>query len=163
GSSAAIGVTADPNPSSTASYFSNDYSLTLPPGLGVDAGATTFVKVGLGDLILPNDSLSFTAPVDIQQGWITIETSNGLGGQIATASQNTQPPATVETAASLTLRPAAGQSLTLNQNFLINGVGIDNSSSNFSQLVHEGAILSLNGVNYVRGNLTLGGIAGVGA
>src|SRR5262249_44157402 len=125
-----------------------------------------FDKVGGGQLILPNASVSFTGKVDIQQGWITIQNQDALGGVIPTVSQNGQPTVTVEDGASLQLKPAPGQRFNLHQNFVLFGTGIIHpfvSTPTQDGISQEGAILSLEGVNTISGNIALGGQAGIGA
>ncbi len=71
-----IGVDPDPNASPDFGYFTHDYSLTVN---GIISG-TQLAKLGGGQLILPRDN-TYTGGTLISQGWITIETAQGLGAR----------------------------------------------------------------------------------
>src|SRR5262249_900562 len=91
------------------------------------------------------------------------QNNDSLGGLLGGTSQNGQATVTVEDGASLHLKPKAGNSLTLHKNFVIHGVGITHpfvSTSTQQGISQEGAILSLEGVNTVNGNVVLAGPAG---
>jgi autotransporter-associated beta strand protein len=166
----AIGVDPDPNPTGSKSYFptynglgyavSGDYSLTVEGPL-IGGSTNQFDKVGGGQLILPSANNSFTGPVDIQVGWVTIQDNNSLGATIPGVTQNLQPTTTVEEGASLHLKPLnPGGSLVPTQNFVLYGQGI---SHPFNLINQEGALLSLDGVNTIPGNILLGDQVGIGA
>jgi autotransporter-associated beta strand protein len=178
GSEDGIGVASDPNPTNGPGYFptystaspytasapgakTGDFSLTIPGGLG--STNNQLDKEGGGQLILTGPSKQYTGNVDIQQGWITIQNNDSLGGLLGGTSQNGQATVTVEDDASLHLKPKAGNSLTLHQNFVIHGVGITHpfvSSATQQGISQEGAILSLEGVNTINGNVVFAGPAG---
>ncbi len=172
---AAIGVEPDPSPSTTNNYFTDDYSLTVTTvglnigqiiGTGSDAqgrNTSQLDKVGDGQLILPNANLSFTGPVDIQAGWITIGNNNSLGTTVGGA-QAVQPTVTVELNAALHLKPKVGN-LTIPQNFVLTGMGITHpfvSTATAGGIDDLGAIANLLGINTIPGNILLLGQVGIG-
>lgn len=163
-----IGVEPDPNPSNSQLYFpaynatghvvSGDYSLTVGESADMvgpvfpagGAGGTingNLTKVGAGQLILPQSNGINTT--DIQDGWITIDTSDGLGAGAVT----------VENGAALQLKAAAQTQMTLANTFNISGTGITHPYGMISQM---GAIESMDGQNALTGTINLNGVAGIG-
>jgi large repetitive protein len=81
----------------------------------------------------------------------------------ATLAPVEQPPTIVENGASLQLRALTpGGGFTLSNNLILSGNGISQLSSNFGELVQQGALLNLNGNNTITGNIQLNGNAGIG-
>ncbi len=106
---AAIGVEADPNQSNTNTYFTHDYSLTVsgPPAPvvpaitnGIALATGNLTKVGPGQLILPVAN-SYLGTTTIQQGWITVENNQSLGGFILGIGDTAQRLTTVVAGAAL--------------------------------------------------------------
>ncbi len=156
GAATAIGVDPDPNPTPSNSYFTNDYSLTVTGGIN---GTVTFDKVGTGQLILPNAN-SYTAPTNIQQGWITIQDPGALGPRIAGKGDDAQFVTTVFNGAALHVKPlTAGGSINLTNNLILAGLGITHP---FSLISQDGALMSLGGVNTFSGTIQLNGVVGIG-
>ncbi len=168
-----IGVYPDANPSNTTSYFPvpsgralvGDWSLTADDLTQPINGSGSLVKVGGGQLVLPNAS-TYNGVNDIRQGWITIENDQSLGA----SNYGVQFPSTgvtVEAGAALQLKPASGTSLALTYNFILAGQGITAVSSPFglistAQAGDGGAIESLDGDNTLSGVIQLNGTAGIG-
>lgn len=163
--SASIGVTADPNPTNTAAYFTNDYSLTIEPSGGVGTSAVnggngdTLTKVGTGQLILPSANTNFTGNVDINAGWITAENNNSLGTARLHLGVREQPLVTIRPNAALMLDAPTGTTLNLPENFVISGTGITHP---FSEIDQQGAIENIAGANSIEGNIEISGPAGIG-
>jgi autotransporter-associated beta strand protein len=175
GSVSSIGVSPDPNPTSSTDYFptfdasgdaiSGDFSLTVLGGIGRLNGGrdTTLEKLGDGQLILPRANgdtggNGLTSNVEIAQGWVTIQDSHSLGATFSDRDQNLQPQTKVESGAALHLLPAAG-SLDLGQNLVLAGQGI---SHPFGLINQAGALENLTANNTVHGNITLQGQVGIG-
>jgi len=166
GAVCSIGVAPDPNTISPApgynpsQYFTNDYSLTVTGGSILGVNATTFAKVGTGQLILPTAN-SYDGPTDIQQGWITIQNNNSLGQPLVGVGDTAQPSTTVEAGAALHIRPLTAASLPLDirNNLILNSTGIVHP---FSMISQEGALMNLGGNNVVSGNIQLNGNVGIG-
>jgi autotransporter-associated beta strand protein len=163
GGPASIGVARDPNPSNTAAYFTQDFSLTIePPGGGGSSplvGGSTLTKIDNGQLILPVASIKFTGNVTIASGWITVGDNDSLGSEVTTVSQVSQPLVTIQTGAALHLKAAPGANLNLHQNFDVIGQGIAHP---FSEINFQGAIENVEGVNTITGNIFLRGAVGIG-
>jgi autotransporter-associated beta strand protein len=163
--SASIGVTADPNATNTAAYFTNDYSLTIEPFGGFGGSAlvgpnnNSLTKVGTGQLILPTANMSFTGNVNINQGWITVENNNSLGNIRNGLGVRSQPQVTVRSGAALMLDAQAGSTINMPENFVISGKGIMHP---FSEIDEQGAIENLAGVNSIEGTLQITGPSGIG-
>jgi autotransporter-associated beta strand protein len=173
---ASIGVDPDPNASSSNSYFpvfnssglpiSGDFSLTVVPnagngGAGIITGprGTTFQKADGGQLILPTANAYF-GPTDIQQGWITIQNNQSLGARTPRLGDTAQPITTVEAGAALHLKsPTPGGTLTVPNNFILAGLGINHP---FALISQQGALMNLDGLNTLTGNIQLNGTAGIG-
>jgi autotransporter-associated beta strand protein len=157
----AVGVEPDPNPHGDASYFTNDFSLTITGGIsGGQNGTPTptiFAKVGQGQLILPNANTNLNGPVQIEEGWITIQNNQSLGVPVAGVGATDQPAVTVLNGAALHLLP--GGSLTIANRLVLSGHGITHP---FATINQEGALLNLGGVNTVTGDVGLLGDAGIG-
>ncbi len=159
---ASIAVAPDPNPTPTANYFTNDYSLTLePPGGGpgtlFGGFAAPLTKKGTGQLILPTANDKFTGAVTIAEGWITIQNSDSLGAKVAGVAQNDQPLVTIKDKAALDLYAPAGQTLDLHQNFSITGLGVTAPSVALSEIKQQGAIENISGINSIEGNISYAG------
>jgi autotransporter-associated beta strand protein len=163
GNSAAIGVDPDPNPSSTNAYFTNDYSLTVQSDI---SGGATLVKVGTGQLILPNAN-DYTSQTQIQQGWITIQNNMSLGAFV-NGSDPVQPAVVVSSGAALHLKPSApGVSINLVKNMVLSGNGITHP---FGLISQKGALMTLGGADTIGGpnaaartsSIQLNGNAGIG-
>ncbi len=168
-----IGVEPDPNESSSNSYFTSDYSLTVTGGIGDDnlslvAGtdpvALTLSKVDGGQLILPNSNRYLYIQWAIEQGWVTVEDQYSLGGLLNGAGLNVPQGAyfdtTVDSGAALMLRSFyPNTSLTLSTNLILAGDGVSHAFGLINQM---GAVEHLEGVNTLSGNITLIGQTGVG-
>jgi autotransporter-associated beta strand protein len=159
---ASIGVAADPNPTNTANYLTNDYSLTVTGNLlgawNFNQGVLTkpmMQKFGAGDLILPVANPQFTGPWQIRQGWVTVEDSQSLGHTSSTVAQNDEPTVTIDAGAALHLYDTTGNGITLRQNFYVAGNGLNSPTATFSEIVQQGAIENLGGVNSIVGNILL--------
>ncbi len=183
----AIGVDPDPNPHADRTYLTLDYQLDITGHIqgGVNnvlniPTNSMLVKLGNGMLVLTNANTNFYGQTDIQAGWITIEANNSLGGQLGDVGDTTQPPTTVEYGSALMLEPPAGGALSVPNNLILYGTGITQNvnetgnSSLYTELTGvpnpvtgissgEGALLSLDGQNIIKGNVELGGGAGVGS
>ncbi len=170
GSEEAIGVDAAP----TATGLPYNYDVTgtgkvLDSSLTFTAanlisGSDQLDKVGQGQLILPYANTTFTGPVDIQGGWVTIENDNSLGGYAAGVSQSGQPLITVGQGAALHLLPLSG-SMNLTNNFLLSGSGITSAAYPLIDSTSGkdgGALVNLAGINTISGNIQLNGEAGIG-
>ncbi len=163
-SAASIGVAADPHPTASNAYFTNDYSLTTT---GKISGVqwTSFYKVGAGQLILPiaNTYLGIT---DIQQGWVTIRNNQSLGATVPGLTDDVQPGTRVEAGASLHLYPLAGQSLNIAENLTLSGNGFvhpyGTPTGTADGISLQGALENLAGVNTLSGTVNLLGQAGIG-
>lgn len=171
-----IGVAADPHPSNSISYLTNDYHLMITghlfeyPQTYVDAFGDQFYhqvmdKVGAGQLIIPVDNTqTFQGDTDIKQGWITIGTSGSIGeSDPANYSVNQT---TVENGASLQMlsmnpdgTPNPKGTITLTQNLILTGLGITHPYAGISQ---EGALLGLDGTETTEGYIYLNGNVGIG-
>ncbi|MFQ3651969.1 MAG: autotransporter-associated beta strand repeat-containing protein, partial [Gemmataceae bacterium] len=155
---AAIGVDADPNQVNNRDYLTQEYSLTIPGNLN---GTSKLTKTGEGHLILPTANPFFRGDIDINSGWITVSDNESLGKLPPRVSQNQRPNVNIVQGAALHINPLTpGQSLTIQQNFSIAGQGFEHA---FESISNKGAITSLNGVNYLTGNIRLSGEAGVGS
>ncbi len=159
---ASIGVTADPNPTNTANYFTNDFSLTIePPGAGAGTliGTAALTKEGGGQLIVPTANDSFQGNWFIAQGWVTVENNDSLGLDVPSRSQSAQPVVTVRPNAALMLNALGGTTLNLHQNFVLSGTGVTHP---FSEIDQQGAIENIDGINSIEGNIKFTGPAGIG-
>jgi autotransporter-associated beta strand protein len=156
---ASIGVDADPNQLDTKDYFTQEYALTIPGSL--NSVGQTLTKTGQGHLKMPTANEFFTGDVEIISGWITIQDEESLGVLPPGVSQNQRPNVSVFPGAALHIKPLnPGESLTIQQNFTIAGQGFEHA---YDQISNKGAITSLNGINYLPGNIRLGGEAGIGS
>jgi autotransporter-associated beta strand protein len=156
GGAAAIGVEPDPHPSATNAYFAKDYSLTV---IGAGISGSSLVKVDLGQLILPVAN-SYTGTTDIQQGWITVQDNGALGPQLSKAVETVRPYTTVERGAALHVKPlVTGTFLSLDNNFILNGSGINHPFGLINQM---GALENIDGPNILSGIIQLNGAVGIG-
>jgi autotransporter-associated beta strand protein len=161
-----IGVIGDPNPTPSNAYFptynaggqavTGDFSLTISGQL---IGSETLQKYGSGNLILPNANNQMTGNINIVQGWVTIENNNSLGETVPDTDQNLQPTVTVEQGASLHFKGSAINPISITQNLVLDGQGINHT---FGDLNQQGALENLSGINTVNSNVTLEGQDGIG-
>lgn len=162
GTIAGIGVDPDLTPNSDDTYFTDDFSLTFENDF-VGDGSLTMAKLGKGHMILSHDNDEFFGFVEIRQGWITIQTVEALGVRIPGIGDTVQPGTTVSEGAALHIKPLnPGESLTIFENLTLSGLGIGSESSNFDQIAQKGALVSLEGVNTLTGDVKLGGEVGIG-
>jgi autotransporter-associated beta strand protein len=150
---ASVGVDSDPNPSNTSAYFTNDYSLTISGAISDGVGRPQLIKTGTGQLILPTGN-TYTGGTSIQQGWITIENNQSLGGFIPGLPDTQQPVTTVLTGAALHLKALAGNSLNVVENLVLAGNGITHP---FQLINQKGALMNLSGNNTIGGPFNVGG------
>src|SRR5207249_1051264 len=128
-------------------------------------------KVGQGNLILPSAN-TYRGLTDIQQGWVTAENNNSLGGRINTIpvpspfpvspvgqGDTAQPGTTVRIGAALHLFDPTGTGLSIPENLTLQGDGIDHP---FSDIAHQGAVENINGNNTLTGTIYLEGQVGIG-
>jgi len=178
---ASIGVEPDPNASNTQLYFTNDYSLTVTnnpiTGSSLQNPAkpfnpatnqfTTFHKQDAGQLILPIAN-TYLGNTIIEQGWVTVQNNNSLGGTIGGQGDTVQPGTIVRTGAALHLRPLTPTSPPFNllENLVLAGNGITHP---FGLINQKGALMSLGGLNALGGivnnrssDIQLSGNAGIG-
>src|SRR5262249_28075386 len=95
-----------------------------PPG-GI-SGAGTFHKEGTGPLILPYAN-RYTASTVIEQGWVTVQNNQSLGGTIA-GGETIQPGTSVLAGAALHLKAiSAGANLNLVENLTLQGTGVSHA------------------------------------
>jgi autotransporter-associated beta strand protein len=163
-SDVAIGVEPDATQSNNASYFTNDDSLTITGNittsllLGGGGENVTLIKRGTGHLILPNAN-TYLAVTDIEQGWITVQNGNALGG-LLNESGTVQPETLVRAGASLHIKsPTPAGSITLRENLILFGNGITHANP---LLNGRGAVMSIGGTNTISGDVELNGVAGIG-
>ncbi len=170
-----IGVEPDPTETANNNYFTNDYSLTVTGGIGNGIPLATdpvsnldhfayLTKLDGGQLILPTANRYFYGDWDIEQGWITVQDQDSLGGQLNGVNpdyaQGAKPVATVDSGAALMIRPFyPNTSLGLNTNLILEGDGISHA---FGLIDDMGAVENLEGVNTLNGNVTLIGQVGIG-
>jgi autotransporter-associated beta strand protein len=164
----AIGVDQDlrpGHPTPDASYFINDYSLTVgdpSTGLGTISGAksTDFVKRGEGHLILPISNTGLAGITRIEQGWVTMQNVLSLGQNVPTISQTVQAATYVSNNAALHVRPLQpGTPMTIFENVNIAGLG---PAHPYQFINKKGALMNLDGNNVWAGEIGLLGQAGIG-
>ncbi len=163
-----IGVDPDPTETASNAYFTNDYSLTISGGLINSSGYSNLIwiaKVGGGQLILPNANTNFYGSWEIQQGWITVQDQDSLGGTqngiFPNFNQGAEFNTYVDSGAALMLlpfNPNSNMSLG-NTNLILQGEGISHA---FPLIDNMGAVENLSGVNTIAGNITLEGQVGIG-
>ena len=188
---AAVAGPSGPPESTTNSYFTNDYSLTIGPsgaftGVISDVAGSTLSKVDAGQLILTAAN-TYTGPkagigTDIKQGWITAQNNLALGAKTVPVGvapgigDTVQPYTVVENGAALHLKAlTAATNLTLANNLILSGLGVvhqfatnnGNSLSAPNPLggpgqTSGGALLNLSGANTLTGNIEFNGPAGIG-
>jgi large repetitive protein len=176
----AIGVTFDPDPFNQQGNTYNDLSQLTIDGVIKDPliaqfpvtqisahGETTLTKVGLGELVLTNANTYLgpnfgegTAQTYINQGWVTIDNNQALGGTFTnpseTLSPTVQPGVSVADGASLVLkRDVNHNNLNLAYNMQLAGTGITHYSSSLN---HNGSLLNLQGDNLLLGDEILNGV-----
>lgn len=163
----AIGVDQDlrpGHPTPDSSYFINDYSLTVGDpvsGKGTISGGDTIelIKRNAGHLILPIAN-PYTGITRIEQGWVTIQNPNALGGTFPTKSQTVQPQTFINNNAALHVRPlTVGQSLSIPENITMGGFG---PAHPYEFINARGALMNLDGNNTWTGEIGLLGAAGIG-
>ncbi|MBX9580938.1 MAG: autotransporter-associated beta strand repeat-containing protein [Gemmataceae bacterium] len=157
---ASIGSEPDPRPgypTPNASYFVNDYSLTVS---GVISGGDNveFKKRGQGHLILPGAN-TYTGPTSIEEGWVTAQNDTALGVRVDRLGQTAQPRTVVSNGAALHLRSLTGDALTVNEPLTLTGVG---PAHPYSLIGGRGALVNLAGNNTLTADMALKGMAGVG-
>jgi autotransporter-associated beta strand protein len=157
---AAIGSEPDPrpgHPTPDASYFVNDYSLTVS---GVVSGGDNveFKKRGEGHLILPGAN-TYTGKTSIEEGWVTVQDAAALGEKIDRLGPTVQPRTEVHNGAALHLRSRDGGPLTVDENLTLTGVG---PAHPYTLIGGRGALVNLAGENTWTGDIALKGIAGIG-
>ncbi|HET6573645.1 MAG TPA: MBG domain-containing protein [Fimbriiglobus sp.] len=169
---AAVGVEPDQrpgHPTPDASYFVNDYSLTIT---GVVQNATSnnrfankysndFVKRGAGHLILPVAN-TYAGYTRIEQGWVTIQNNRAFGADKSPVVSNSVQPGTfVSDGAAVHVRPlAAGDPpMSIAENITITGFGIEHP---YAFLSKKGALMNLGGANVWAGDIGLSDQAAVG-
>ncbi|HJZ54797.1 MAG TPA: autotransporter-associated beta strand repeat-containing protein, partial [Gemmataceae bacterium] len=160
---AAIGVELDQrpgHPTPDASYFTNDYSLTVT---GTISGGdfNEFIKRGTGQLILPVAN-TYTGRTRIEQGWVTIQNNRALGAdKTPIVSKTIQPATYVSNGAALHIKPLTPASPPLNipENLQIAGTGPAHPYAFISQ---KGALMNLGGINEWSGDIGFIGASGIG-
>ncbi|MDB5307092.1 MAG: hypothetical protein JWO38_1294 [Gemmataceae bacterium] len=165
----AIGVDQDPrngHPTPTSGYLASDYGLTVSSQIS-GGDFNDFIKTGGGDLVLATDN-TYTGLTRVEQGWVTVESNNALGGLDTTAIQATvqggvansfQPATFVMPGAAVHIKAPAGTSLSIPENIYIAGTG---PSLPYAFLSQKGALVNLDGNNTWTGTIGLIGQAGVG-
>lgn len=137
-----IGVDAPLVQTADDTYFTEDWSLTIPG----TAYGDNLVKLGTGHLILPEFS-DYDGTTDIRAGWITIRNADALGDYNNLLSDTQQAMVTVQAGAALHLLPVDDATpLQLFKNITIAGDGIAHANP---KLNHQGALLSLGGDNVI--------------
>jgi autotransporter-associated beta strand protein len=155
--SATIGVAADGDPNNVRGVTASDLSQLTLDGVikdGITAGLAPFAtranltKVGLGELVLTSAN-TYLGPSNgegssqtyLDEGWITMQNNQALGGQYAVLAPDVQPGITVADGAALVLKKdSAGNNINLAYNIALAGTGINNPHPWLNQ---DGALLSL--------------------
>jgi len=152
-----IGVDPDTragHPTADNSYFTHDYRLAITTPDGLDSGNNTkFVKVGTGQLVLPVANTQLNGPIEIWNGWVTIQNNESFGRAVVdlTKGDTAQPNfVTVRGGAAVHLLPLVGD-LTLANRLVLAGQGITHPFA----MLQQGAILSLRGHNRLTGDVGL--------
>ena len=168
----AVGVEPDlrpGHPTPDASYFVNDYSLTIT---GVVQNGTSnnrfankysndFVKRGTGHLILPVAN-TYGGYTRIEQGWVTIQNSRAFGADKSPVMSGTVQPGTfVSDGAAVHVRPrvAGGAPMNIPENITISGFGVEHP---YAFIGKKGALMNLGGANVWTGDIGLSDQAAIG-
>ncbi|MBX9680931.1 MAG: Ig-like domain repeat protein [Gemmataceae bacterium] len=122
-------------------YDISGFGQMLDDGLTINGtfAASSFNKLGLGQLYLPNANTGVNTNTNISAGSITIGNSSSLGNVVATTSINSQLQTTVAAGATLNLLSLAPaiqnqqQTVTLANANLLNGNGV---ASNFRLIIN---------------------------
>ena len=147
------------HPTPDASYFTSDYSLTVTATIS-GSTATSFVKRGTGHLILTNAN-PYLGKTFIEQGWVTIQNPNALGGTLTGVSDTVQPGTTVNSGAALHIKPLTPgvSSMTIAENLTVSGSGPVHP---YAFISVKGALLNLGGNNTYSGDIGLRNATGIG-